>query len=99
MWLHFRHDRIQQAAWQLIPETERAAIHLQIGRALREDQRADACDIAWHLNIGSPLVDDIAERLEVARVNLSAARQAQASNAFVEAMDYLQSGLALPPRR
>src|SRR6202022_2224437 len=43
----FLHDRIQQAAYTLIPEEHRAEVHLRIGRALLASMTADG--LAEHL--------------------------------------------------
>src|SRR5712672_1293830 len=54
----FLHDRIQQAAYTLIPEEHRAEIHLRIGRALLASMTQD--DLAEHIfdiatsSIGAP---------------------------------------------
>jgi predicted ATPase len=37
----FLHDRIQQAAYTLIPEEHRAEVHLRIGRVLQASMTAD----------------------------------------------------------
>jgi predicted ATPase/GAF domain-containing protein/tRNA A-37 threonylcarbamoyl transferase component Bud32 len=103
----FLHDRVQQAAYALIPEAERAEVHLRIGRLLlsRERRRApndsDATplfDIVNHLNIGAAarLVTDAGERADLAQLNLAAARRAKASTAYSSAIRYCEAGLALP---
>lgn len=98
----FLHDRIQQAAYAaLADERERAAIHLRVGRrmlagrdALAEGQLFDLVD---HLNRGRLLIDDPQECLELAGLNLEAARRAKASVAYATALAYLEQGVDLLP--
>ncbi|MCI0388043.1 MAG: sigma 54-interacting transcriptional regulator [Acidobacteria bacterium] len=96
----FLHDRVQQAAYALIPEERKQLVHLAVGRLLRE--RADIeqteeklFDIVHHLNLGSSLIADDAERLALARLNLSAGRKARSSTAYDSALEYLKSGASL----
>ena len=54
----FLHDRIQQAAYSLIPEEHRAEVHLRIGRVLLASMTADELaehlfDVANQLNRGA----------------------------------------------
>ncbi|XXX73092.1 AAA family ATPase [Sorangium sp. So ce134] len=96
----FLHDRVQQAACALVPEEERAAVHLRIGRLLAARAAPDAAEprifeIAGHLNLGSALVTDPRERDRIARLNLAAGRRARASSAFAAAARYLAAGMAL----
>ena len=95
----FLHDRVQQAAYALIPDEQRAATHLSIGRLLLA--RSDAgdrgerlFDIIAHVNQGLTLVVDAEERHRMARLNLDAAKQANASAAFEPAAVYAEAGLA-----
>ena len=96
----FLHDRVQQAAYALIPTEGKQMVHLNLGRLLLE--RADLentdeklFDVAHHLNIGSGLIAGEAERLMLARVNLSAGQRAKSSTAYEAALDYLKAGLSL----
>ncbi|MCW2244344.1 trifunctional serine/threonine-protein kinase/ATP-binding protein/sensor histidine kinase [Azospirillum canadense] len=95
----FLHDRVQQAAYALIPEAERAATHLSIGRLLlargEAGERGERLfDIVAHVNQGVALVTDAEERHRMARLNLDAAKQANASAAFEPAALYAEAGLA-----
>ena len=58
----FLHDRIQQAAYSLIPDEHRADVHLRIGRVLLASMTADQLaehlfDVANQLNQGAALPD------------------------------------------
>jgi predicted ATPase len=95
----FIHDRVQQAAYALIPEQERSVVHLGVGRQLLAECGAQVpedrlFEIVQHLNVGRRLVDDPAERLALARLNLAAARKAKAATAYTPALDYLAAGIA-----
>jgi predicted ATPase/transcriptional regulator with GAF, ATPase, and Fis domain len=96
----FLHDRVQQAAYDLIPEAQKKPIHLDVGRLLLAEFDADAPDdriftIVNHLNIGADLIDTIVERLAVARLNLAAGRKAKTSAAYRAALDYFAKGISL----
>jgi len=98
----FLHDRIQQAAYSLIPETHRATIHYRIGRLLLSHlsdttQQERIFEIVGHLNPGTDLVAHPTERLELAQLNLLAARKAMSSIAYTAALSYLNEGIALLP--
>jgi predicted ATPase len=94
----FIHDRVQQAAYALIPESERAAVHLGVGRQLLTECASAVPDdrlfeIVNHLNIGRDLIADPDERRKLARLDLSAARKAKAAAAYTAAIDYLDTGI------
>jgi predicted ATPase len=96
----FLHDRIQQAAYSLIPDRRRADIHLQIGRALlasmTEDQLAEHLfDVVSQFNRATALIASRDEREQLARLNLIAGRRAKASTAYASALKYLASGASL----
>jgi predicted ATPase len=97
----FLHDRIQQAAYSLIPEERRAEVHLGIGRALLANMTADQLaehlfDVASQLNRGAGrLIDHRDEKGQVARIDLRAGRRARASAAYASACAYFSAGMAL----
>jgi PAS domain S-box-containing protein len=98
----FLHDRVQQAAYQLIPESERQAVHLRIGRLILAQTPEEALservfDLVTHFNRASALLTSSTERDRVVRLNLLAGRKAKASLAFSAADAYLTSGIALLP--
>ncbi len=95
----FLHDRIQQAAYALIDESQKQVVHLQIGRNLLTktlpEQRSERLfEIVDHLNQGIELVTEQTERNEIARLNLIAARKAKAAIAYGVAKKYLARGRA-----
>ena len=96
----FAHDRVQEAAYSLIPEGLRPAAHLQIGRLLaaniHAEKREEAIfEIVNQLNRGSHLVTSVEERNGIAEMNLVAGRRAKMSSAYESALQYLTAGRAL----
>ncbi len=87
----FIHDRVQQAAYGLIPEPERKPIHLRIGRLLLENTPADELDerifdVVRHLNQGSELLTDSSEIRQLSALNMQAGHRAKASAAYQSAL-------------
>jgi PAS domain S-box-containing protein len=96
----FLHDRVQEAAYSLIPAELRSQAHLRIGRILanntpRERLEETVFDIVNQLNRGSYLITDVSEREQAAELNLIAGRRAKSSAAFVSALKYLHAGSSL----
>lgn len=96
----FVHDRIQEAAYALIPDEERAAVHLQIGRLLAsrtapEDIDETIFDIVNHLNRGATLITLQQEREQVVTLNLRAGKRAMHSTAYASARKYLAQAVSL----
>jgi PAS domain S-box-containing protein len=96
----FLHDRVQEAAYSLIPESSRAEVHLRIGRLLTAhtppDKQEEAIfDIVNQLNRGVALLTSRDEREHLAELNLMAGKRAKASTAYVSALTYLGAGRAL----
>jgi PAS domain S-box-containing protein len=96
----FIHDRVQEAAYSLIPERLRAEAHLRVGRLLAAhtpaERRQEAIfDIVNQLNRGAALITSQDEREQLAELNLLAGRRAKASAAYASALTYLIAGAAL----
>src|SRR6266700_1125825 len=96
----FLHDRIQEAAYALIPEGERAGAHLRIGRVLLASMTAEGLtehlfDVANQLNRGAALLIDRDEKVRVAAIDRKAGRKASASAAYVSARAYFAAGITL----
>lgn len=98
----FLHDRVQQAAYSLVDETERPALHLKIGRLLlensdEESRREQIFDITNHLNEARPLLSSEAEVMRLVRLNLEAGLKAKASAAHNAAVRYFAMGQEIAP--
>jgi len=98
----FVHDRIQEAAYSLIPQESRAATHLRIGRLLAEHTPAEKregaiFEIVNQLNRGAALITLRDERERLAELNLVAGKRAKDSTAYAAALTYLTAGTALLP--
>lgn len=96
----FLHDRVQQAAYTMIPDEQKHLVHLTVGRLLLErwdpaKAEEKLFDVVHHLNHGCRLITDRAERLALARLNLAAGHKAKASTAYRAALGYLKTGLGL----
>ncbi|MBD2242400.1 AAA family ATPase [Nostoc sp. FACHB-888] len=96
----FVHDRIQQAAYSLMPEARQRIIHLQLGKCLLQNtplkQREHKIfDITNQLNLGKALIQQQSERDELAELNCLAGNKASASAAYNSALQYFQTALSL----
>jgi predicted ATPase/GAF domain-containing protein len=94
----FLHDRVQQAAYALIGESEREGVHLRIGRLLSkalggERTNAELFNVVHHLNLGAQRLLTPDERLALAQLNLTAGRIAKATTAYSAAVGYLAAGI------
>ena len=96
----FIHDRVQEAAYSLIPQASREADHLRIGRLLAARMppgtREEAIfEIVNQLNRGAALITARDEREQLAELNLLAGQRAKSSTAYASALTYLVIGAAL----
>jgi len=95
----FQHDRIQQAAYALVPEVERSNLHLRIGSVLK--QRLESGDYAklfqavHHLNQAWERLDQPEQKLELVELNLQAGLKAKQSTAYETSLDYMRHATTL----
>ena len=95
----FSHERIYEASLGLTTEEEEARLHYHIGqlKLAKSDEgeiERDLFSIVSHLNHGIVFIKG-KERLNLARLNLRAARAAVKAGRLAEAKTYLTAGLTL----
>jgi predicted ATPase/signal transduction histidine kinase/CheY-like chemotaxis protein/tRNA A-37 threonylcarbamoyl transferase component Bud32 len=93
----FAHDRIQQAAYSLIPSEDKQAVHWQVGKLLLHNTPQQVLpqkifDIVNQLNLGFEVIDIQLKRDKLAQLNLLAGKKAKASAAWKPACNYLRIG-------
>ncbi|WP_321161586.1 AAA family ATPase [Lyngbya sp. CCAP 1446/10] len=96
----FLHDRVQQAAYSLIPEQDKKSTHLSIGKLLLqktspEDRKENIFALVNQLNFGTDLMIEQIEKDELAFLNLIAGQKAKAATAYESAAKYLNIGREL----
>ena len=103
----FAYNRIQQAAYSMMPDQDRRFIHRLLGHLLLKTIPTDKLeekifDIVDHLNMGISFLyqDDpngilLSERIELAKLNFNAGNRAKASTAYDSALLYLKIGIGL----
>ncbi|WP_198043568.1 diguanylate cyclase [Ketobacter nezhaii] len=95
----FAHDRIQQAAYSILDRNKRKEAHLNIGRLLLPDlilfQNKDILfEVTNHLNLGSELIQDEDEFIQLCQLNIQAGMRAKNSTAYHAALDYLSKAFS-----
>ncbi|MDZ8080705.1 MAG: AAA family ATPase [Nostoc sp. DcaGUA01] len=89
----FLHDRVQQASYSLIPESQKQATHLKIGQLLLKSTPTEAIeanifDIVNQFNEGIDIIDEKSQKYELAQLNFIAGKKAKASTAYKAAVKY-----------
>ncbi|MGE5415830.1 MAG: diguanylate cyclase domain-containing protein [Acidobacteriota bacterium] len=90
----FLHDRVQQAAYNLIPENEQATIHFRIGELLLdyidpESLKDRIFEVVNHLNLAIELYTVKNAKTQLASLNLQACKKAKSSVAFALALRHI----------
>jgi len=96
----FLHDRVQEAAYSLIPQQLRAKVHLRIGRMLIERMsqkqiNESIFDVVNQLNRAADLIEAPEERLSLVHLNVIAGMKARAAIAYASARNYFVLAEAL----
>jgi predicted ATPase/class 3 adenylate cyclase len=96
----FLHDRIQQAAFDLIPNADKKSFRLQIGRRLlvqltAEQKTIPQIDVLNNFNYAWDLIRNRPEKQEISRLNLIAGSKARETLAYKEALGFLSTGMRL----
>ncbi|MEM1172485.1 MAG: AAA family ATPase, partial [Cyanobacteria bacterium P01_H01_bin.35] len=97
---HFLHDRVQQAAYAMIPEEYKKTTHLKIGQLLlnnipTEEREKKIFEIVNQLNLGRELISSPDQLEELAHLNWRAGKKAKLSAAYKMAGKYLSIGVEL----
>ncbi|MBO3459600.1 trifunctional serine/threonine-protein kinase/ATP-binding protein/sensor histidine kinase [Aetokthonos hydrillicola Thurmond2011] len=93
----FLHDRVQQAAYSLIPDEQKKITHYRIGQQLLKnttdsEKEKRIFEIVNQINVAVELVEQAQEREELAALNLIAGRKAKNSTAYSAAVKYFAVG-------
>ncbi|MFL9822159.1 AAA family ATPase [Tolypothrix campylonemoides VB511288_2] len=96
----FSHDRVQQAAYLLIPDRQKQFIHLKIGQLLLkntsdEEQEEIIFDIVNHLNIAAQLINEQCQKYQLIKLNFNAGCKAKLSTAYEPAVRYFNYAISL----
>ena len=98
----FLHDRVQQAAYVLIDETQKQSVHLTIGKRLLAHQSVTGSDenifnILNHVMVGINADPKAISAMQLAELAFSAGMKAKLSIAYQAAITYFDFGLSRLP--
>jgi len=97
---YFLHHRVQEVIYSMIPEQERSRLHYRIGHlhadaSSPEETTEKIFYIVHQLNSGVACTGSREERIQLARLNLTAGQKAKSSTAYLSAESYLDTGIGL----
>ncbi|WP_028549028.1 AAA family ATPase [Paenibacillus sp. UNC451MF] len=95
----FQHDRIQQAAYALVPEAERSDLHWSIGLYLSQLMEKDESELIFeavnHLNQAWERAQRPELKLKLAELNLQAGLKSKQATAYETSLGYLRFATSL----
>lgn len=96
----FQHDKIQEAAYELLPEKLKKVTHLKIGRTIianysEEEKQINISTIVKHMNRGRILISSNKEKVHLSEKNLIAGVKAGKSMSFESASYLFKIGIEL----
>ncbi len=96
----FYHDRVQQAAYALIANKSKSAVHLKIGQILLSNSTPEQVneqifDLVNQLNLAVDLILEQTEKDQLVRLNLIAGQKAKASTAYNPAKRFFSIAMNL----
>lgn len=99
-YYEFYHDRIQEAAYSLIPLDKRPYLHFKIGKLFyKNSEEGDVFGkifyIVNHLNEGRKLITDRRELNELIHLNLMAGIRARNTAAYEQMFKYMEIAVSL----
>jgi len=99
----FQHDRLYQAAYEIVDVADRPRLHLSVGQTLLKDvggppTMPQLMKVTRHLNEGATLLTDPGEREGLARFNMIAAQLAHNASSYPTALHYAQTAQNLLPK-
>ena len=96
------HDKLQEAAYSLIPMEKRPSLHLLIGARIYLNTRRSELqnsnvihDVVRNMNIGKAQLDSQERKSELAQLNLFAGEQSKKTSSFYSAANYFMTGIEL----
>ncbi|CAM2007896.1 trifunctional serine/threonine-protein kinase/ATP-binding protein/sensor histidine kinase [Acanthopleuribacter pedis] len=98
VFYHFLHDLVRQAAYLLIPKSDREQMHYHLAQCSRkhlnpESHESGFFDMVNHFNKGRALVTDPAERDQLAALNLEAGQRSLQAAAYEPAFLFFRRGI------